>query len=44
LREVTLNVFRDNPAIRLYERMGFVVVDHGFDKFKMRCALRSQDE
>jgi ribosomal protein S18 acetylase RimI-like enzyme len=44
LREVTLNVFRDNPAIRLYERMGFVVVDYGFDKLKMRCALRAQDD
>ncbi len=40
LREVTLNVFRDNPAIRLYERMGFVVIDHGFDKFRMRCILK----
>ncbi len=39
LREVTLNVFRDNPAIRLYERMGFAVIDHGFDKLKMRCIL-----
>jgi ribosomal protein S18 acetylase RimI-like enzyme len=37
--EITLNVFRDNPAIRLYERMGFTVIDHGFDKFKMRYAL-----
>jgi ribosomal protein S18 acetylase RimI-like enzyme len=39
LREVTLNVFRDNPAIRLYERSGFVVIDHGFDKLKMRKVL-----
>lgn len=39
LREVTLNVFRDNPAIRLYERMGFVAIDHGFDKLKMRHML-----
>lgn len=39
LREVTLNVFRDNPAIRLYERMGFEVIDHGIDKFKMRRIL-----
>jgi ribosomal protein S18 acetylase RimI-like enzyme len=44
LREVTLNVFRENPAIHLYERMGFVVIDHGFDKLKMRCELRSQDD
>lgn len=42
--EVTLNVFRDNPAIHLYERMGFVVIDHGFDKLKMRCELRSRDD
>lgn len=39
LREVTLNVFRDNPAIHLYERMGFKVIDAGFDKFKMRYLL-----
>jgi ribosomal protein S18 acetylase RimI-like enzyme len=39
LREVTLNVFRDNPAIRLYERVGFTVIDHGFDKLKMRKTL-----
>jgi ribosomal protein S18 acetylase RimI-like enzyme len=39
LREVTLNVFRDNPAIHLYERMGFKVIDAGFDKFKMRYIL-----
>jgi ribosomal protein S18 acetylase RimI-like enzyme len=39
LREVTLNVFRDNPARNLYERMGFKVVDLGFDKLRMRCTL-----
>jgi ribosomal protein S18 acetylase RimI-like enzyme len=39
LREVTLNVFRDNPAAKLYERLGFQIIDHGFDKLKMRCAL-----
>lgn len=39
LREVTLNVFRDNPAIHLYERVGFKVIDAGFDKFKMRYVL-----
>jgi ribosomal protein S18 acetylase RimI-like enzyme len=39
LHEVTLNVFRDNPARNLYERMGFKVVDLGFDKLKMRCTL-----
>jgi ribosomal protein S18 acetylase RimI-like enzyme len=45
LREVTLNVFRDNPAIRLYERVGFAVIDYGFDKLKMRATLQaSQDE
>jgi ribosomal protein S18 acetylase RimI-like enzyme len=42
LREVTLNVFRDNPAAKLYERLGFQIIDHGFDKLKMRCALRAQ--
>jgi ribosomal protein S18 acetylase RimI-like enzyme len=39
LSEITLNVFRDNPAIRLYERCGFKVIDHGFDKFKMMKEL-----
>jgi ribosomal protein S18 acetylase RimI-like enzyme len=37
--EITLNVFRDNPAIGLYERSGFVTIDYGFDKYKMRKAL-----
>ncbi len=41
--ELTLNVFRDNPAIGLYERKGFVTIDRGFDKFKMRKVLRSVD-
>jgi ribosomal protein S18 acetylase RimI-like enzyme len=44
LREVTLNVFRDNPARNLYERLGFVVVDHGFDKLRMRRTLRLHDD
>ncbi len=38
-REITLNVFRDNPARNLYERLGFEVIDHGFDKLKMRKRL-----
>lgn len=37
--ELTLNVFRDNPAMRLYERFGFRRIDMQFDKYKMRKAL-----
>lgn len=39
LKEITLNVFRDNPAQRLYERCGFRKIDMQFDKFKMRKTL-----
>jgi ribosomal protein S18 acetylase RimI-like enzyme len=38
-QELTLNVFRDNPAIALYERLGFRKVDLNFDKWKMRKEL-----
>jgi ribosomal protein S18 acetylase RimI-like enzyme len=38
-KEITLNVFRDNPAQRLYERCGFCKIDMQFDKFKMRKTL-----
>ena len=37
--EITLNVFRDNPAVRLYERFGFRCIDTQFDKHKMRKIL-----
>ena len=37
--EITLNVFRDNPAVRLYERFGFRRIDTQFDKHKMRKTL-----
>ncbi len=37
--ELTLNVFRDNPALRLYERFGFYCVDTQFYKYKMRKSL-----
>ncbi len=37
--ELTLNVFRDNPALRLYERFGFRCIDTQFDKHKMRKSL-----
>ena len=40
LNELTLNVFRDNPALRLYERFGFRCIDTQFDKLKMRKTLR----
>ena len=36
LNELTLNVFRDNPALHLYERFGFRCIDTQFDKHKMR--------
>lgn len=40
LSELTLNVFRDNPAIRLYRRFGFQLIDTQFYKYKMRKALQ----
>lgn len=40
LSELTLNVFRDNPALRLYERFGFQLIDTQFYKYKMRKALQ----
>ena len=40
LSELTLNVFRDNPALRLYERFGFQLIDTQFYKYKMRKTLR----
>lgn len=39
LTELTLNVFRDNPALRLYERFGFRCIDTRFYKYKMRKTL-----
>ncbi len=39
LTELTLNVFRDNPALRLYERCGFQLIDTRFYKYKMRKTL-----
>ena len=39
LNALTLNVFRDNPAISLYERFGFKAVDTQFYKHKMRKVL-----
>ncbi len=39
LSALTLNVFRDNPALRLYERFGFDAVDTRFYKYKMRKSL-----
>ena len=40
LTELTLNVFRDNPALRLYERFGFLAIDTQLYKYKMRKTLR----
>lgn len=39
MTELTLNVFRDNPALRLYERFGFDAIDTRFYKYKMRKSL-----
>ena len=36
LSALTLNVFRDNPAITLYQRFGFQAIDTRFYKHKMR--------
>ncbi len=40
---MTLNVFRDNPALRLYQRLGYQRIDTDvlMGKYKMRKALRS---
>ena len=40
LTELTLNVLRDNPALRLYERVGFQLIDTQFYKYKMRKTLQ----
>jgi len=40
LSELTLNVFRDNPALRLYERVGFQLINTQFYKYQMRKTLR----
>ncbi len=40
LTELTLNVFRDNPALRLYRRFGFLAIDTQFYKYKMRKTLQ----
>jgi ribosomal protein S18 acetylase RimI-like enzyme len=39
LSALTLNVFRDNPAISLYQRFGFQAIDTRFYKHKMRKDL-----
>ena len=40
LTELTLHVFRDNPAMRLYERFGFQAIITQFYKHKMRKTLQ----
>lgn len=42
--ELTLNVFRDNPALALYERDGFDCIDTQFYKYKMRKVLHQRTE
>ena len=39
LSELTLHVFRDNPALALYERCGYQCIDTQFYKYKMRKML-----
>ena len=36
-RAVTLGVVKTNPALRLYERLGFCTTDEDERKFYMRC-------
>ncbi len=40
LSELTLNVFRDNPALALYERCGYQCIDTQFYKYRMRKMLQ----
>lgn len=42
--ELTLNVFRENPAVRLYERCGYQRIDTDLlsGKYKMRKTLRER--
>jgi ribosomal protein S18 acetylase RimI-like enzyme len=42
--ELTLNVFRDNPALALYERCGYLCIDTQFYKYKMRKSLHRRAE
>lgn len=44
--EITLNVFRENPAVRLYERSGYQRIDTDLlsGKYKMRKTLRTAFE
>ena len=44
LSELTLNVFRDNPALALYERCGYQCIDTQFYKYKMRKSLHQGAE
>lgn len=44
LSELTLNVFRDNPALALYERNGYQCIDTQFYKYKMRKSLHQGAE
>lgn len=40
---VSLSVSRDNPAIRLYTRLGFTIVDAGDTTVTMKLELRQPD-
>jgi hypothetical protein len=44
LSALTLNVFRDNPALALYERHGFYCIDTQFYKYKMRKMLHQRTD
>jgi ribosomal protein S18 acetylase RimI-like enzyme len=38
-RAVTLGVVKTNPALRLYERLGFQITHEDDRKFYIRCGL-----
>ena len=44
LTELTLHVFRDNPALALYQRCGYQCIDTQFYKYKMRKSLHQGAE
>jgi ribosomal protein S18 acetylase RimI-like enzyme len=41
-RAVSLSVWKENPARRLYERLGFVVVQEDDNTLTMRCQLQEE--
>ena len=39
---VSLSVSKDNPAVRFYQRLGFVMVEEREDDYLMVCRLKSE--